>query len=246
MAFRSAEHKDRFMAFGRHVAGGVGGVVSAVVERMNFNLMRKISLWLCGAVFGMCGCAATTTVPAYNLPAQQDKKTLIFVETPARVGADADLAEQLTKAIQKQLVSKAGIKPANVLIADATERQSTLSPQQAAQTRQAGLVLYVLVEEYELTQLPIRSPECYAGRLVSRAALIDAVGGQMLWPEGNVGKQIEIVLELNKGSRQATLDRLVSSAAHCIARDLYPIEKRLYRNSDQRLSADEAFEMDIF
>lgn len=208
--------------------------------------MHKQILWLCAIVWGLCGCAATTVPPAFDLPARQNEKILIFVDVPARVGADADLAEQLTLAIQKHLITKAHLKPDNVLTMDNTARVSSLSPQQAAQSRQAGLALYVLVEEYELTQLPIRSPECYAGRLVCRAVLIEAASGAVLWPTDTNGKQIEIVLELNKDTRNATLRRLVTSTAHCIARDLYPIEKRLYRNSDQRLSADEAFEMDIF
>jgi len=185
--------------------------------------------------------------PAYNLTENQGKKIFIWVESPRWAVADSDAADKLAQAIRNHLVFKAKIKPDNILVSNSIRGGSPAvhwTPEAAAIQAGAGLSLFVRIEEYEL--LPVSIRDYYSGRMLTRAILLDAQTGTPLWPTDKQGKVHDIVIELGEGGREAVLSRMTDDTAHCIARDLYPIVKMHYKNPDERISAQEAFETETF
>lgn len=208
---------------------------------------KLLALLICGAAAAAGGCNSGLygkLTPAYDLVQNQDKKILILVESPRYVAADIDAPEKLSKVLQDHLI-KAKVKPQNLRVQGGSANTALVSPEQAAQQAGAQLVLFVRIEDYEL--LPVRIRDFYSARMLTRAALINAEDGAVLWPlDGDQGKLHDIAIEMGKGGRQAVLTQMTESTAHCIVRNLYPIEKLYYRNSDERIAVQQAFDMDTF
>ena len=185
--------------------------------------------------------------PEYDLVANQDKKVLIWVEAPRSAAADVDAAEKLAASLYDHLVARARIKPNNVQVQSDSRTAApdgVQTPEAAA--RQAGtqLVLMVRIEEYELLPMNIRN--YHFGRMATRSLLLDVQANQPVWPKSGQGKVHDIAIELGQGDRAAVLSQMSASTAHCIVRNLYPIVKMYYKNSDERISIQEAFEMETF
>lgn len=195
---------------------------------------------------GGCGPGLYTKLPpAYDLVKNQDKKVLILVESPRSAAADVDVPEKLIHAVQNNLENRAKIKLENLIVFKGDTNQAMLSPEQAAKQAGAGLALFIRIEDYELVPQNVR--DYYYGRMVTRATLLSADNGLPLWPsDDKLGKVHDIVIEVGKGGRDAVLKQMAESMAHCILRNLYPIEKLYYKNSDERVSVQEAFELDTF
>jgi hypothetical protein len=210
--------------------------------------LLKIACLLAAVIFaGGCPSAGiySKVKPAYDLSADKSKKVLIWVESPRSAAADPDAADKLAEAMRDHLVTKAGVNPANVLLArDSAAGALLISPDTAALQAGAATALFVRIEEYEL--LPMSLPNYHSGRMVTRSVLLDAQTGQALWPMSTEGKVHDIVVELGKGDRQTILTRLTAGSAHCILRNLYPITKLHYKYSDERVSLQEAFEQETF
>ena len=212
------------------------------------NVYRIALLAVC---LGASGCPTngiySTLTPTYNLTANQDKKILIWVESPRSAAADADAAETLAEAIGNYLMTRAKIRPENVILGQESRDASLYvlqSTEAAALQQGAELALLVRIEDYELLPMNIRN--FYSGRMLTRAVLLDAATSQTLWPQGLDGKVHDIVVELGQGNRTEILSRLADGTAHCIVRNLYPIMKLHYKNSDERMSMQEAFELETF
>lgn len=206
-----------------------------------------VAMAVCIAGQGCTSGIYSNVPPVYDLQANQDKKVLIWIEVPHSAAADPDAADKLTYAILNHLVAKAKIKPDNVLVANTIPNvmDSFLSaPEAAAQKAGAGLVLFVRIESYEL--MPVNIRNFHSGRMLTRSVLLDAHTAKPLWPENAQSKQHDIVVELAQGDRDTMLSRLTDGTAHCISRNLYPIRKLNYKNSDERISIQEAFELETF
>ncbi len=185
--------------------------------------------------------------PEYDLVANQDKKVLIWVEAPRSAAADVDAAEKLAASLYDHLVARARIKPDNVQVQSDSRTgapDGVQTPEAAAQQAGTELVLMVRIEEYELLPLNIR--DYYFGRMLTRALLLDVQSNRPVWPKSEQGKVHDIAIELGQGGRVAVLSQMSASTAHCIVRNLYPIVKMYYKNSDERISVQEAFEMETF
>ena len=210
--------------------------------------LLKLTCVLTAVTAGGCANGLYSKVPpAYDLTVNQDKKVLIWVESPRSAGTDPDAAEVLTKAIYDHLVLRAKLKPENLFLArdiGSGTVSELLTPEAVAVREGVGLVLFVRFEAYELMPLNIRN--YHSGRMLTRTILLDAQSGQPLWPDGMQGKLHDIVVELGTGDRQQTLERLAQGTAHCILRNLYPIQKIQFKNSDERISVQEAFDMETF
>ena len=210
-------------------------------------VLKIVWLLVVAVVFG--GCAGTgiysKVPPAYDLSANQNQKVLIWVEAPRSAAADPDAADKLGEALRGHLVSKAKFNPDNILLAQNTQAGTVLAtPETSALQAGAATTLFVRIEEYEL--LPMSLANYHSGRMLTRAVLLDAHTGQPLWPSGTQGKVHDIVIELGQGDRMAILSRMTAGSAHCILRNLYPITKLHYKQSDERVSLQEAFEQDTF
>jgi hypothetical protein len=183
--------------------------------------------------------------PAYDLKSQQERKVLVWVECPRSANADFDIQEKLATAFQLYLVEKAGFGPENVILSSVADSDSLLlDPKKIARSQGAGYLLLVQVDRYEADFLHIR--DYYAGELISRAVLYDVDLNQTLWPTQPEGKMIHVGVEMETGGRDALVSRLTSATAHCVSRNLYPCEKLKYKTADERVSLQEAYEMETY
>ena len=227
---------------------------------MDYNRLKKMALNnICRVAvalvcLGAAGCGSSgmysMLTPAYSLAANQNRKIFIWIESPRSAGADVEAPSALGSALRDRLVAQANVRPENIFLAESDQGAlyaPMQTPEAAALAAGAELALLVRIEDYELLPMYVRN--YHSGRLLTRAVLLDATTGQTLWPlgpEGQKGKAHDIVVELGQGERSAILQRMVSSTAHCILRDLYPIMKMHYKTSDERVSLQEAFEMETF
>lgn len=173
------------------------------------------------------------TIPAeYNLTLDKGKKVAVLVENPIWANAPVSLTLQITTAITQKLTGDLGLKSKNLIsnekvqIYRATMQDSAfLSPVELGKAVGADLVLFAQVQEFELTQM--METEYYKGQLAGKVALFDVAGGQKLWPEDEPGRTIRVAFDLEEGSYNNAIDRLINAFAHCITRYLYdcPVPK---------------------
>ena len=183
--------------------------------------------------------------PAYNLKKNQDRKVLVWIECPYSSGADHDVQQLLGTAFELYMVEKAHFDPDNVLIyASPASQTMLLDPKEIARSQGAGYVLLVTVDSYEVDFLQVR--DYYAGDMITRALLIDVDLGTPVWPRQPEGKMVQITVELESDGRDALISRMVSAVAHCTMRHLYPCDKLKYKHADERISMQEAYEIETF
>lgn len=184
------------------------------------------------------------TTPEYNLKAQQGRKILVWIECPRSRGADYAFPEKLALAFQSYLTGKAGFKSENVILNPPTDEPIySLDPLQIARSQGAGYVLLIHVDTYEFDSLQIRN--YFSGGLVTRAVLLDTDLGTAVWPQQPQGKMINLAVDMETGE-DVLMSRLTAAAAHCTVRYLYPCDKLKFKHPDERVSTQEAFEMETF
>ena len=172
-------------------------------------------------------------VPAeYNLPKDKGKKIVVLVENPIWSNAPISMTSQLTTAITKNLTDELGLKSKNIISKEKVQaywttmlNSSQFSPVELGKAVGADLVLFTQVQEFELTQTA--ETEYYKGQLAGKAVLFDVATKQKLWPESESGKPVRVAFDLEKGSYDDAVERLVNAFAHCITRYLYdcPVPK---------------------
>lgn len=183
--------------------------------------------------------------PAYDLKEQQERKVMVWIECPHSANADFDLQEKLAIAFQLYLVEKAGFDSENIILNSLSDSETLfLDPKKIARSKGVGYLLLVHVDQYEADFLQIR--EYYAGEMITRSVLFDVDSGQALWPTQPEGKMVHVAVEMEAEGRDAMVSRLVSATAHCVSRNLYPCEKLKYKTADERVSLQEAFEMETY
>ncbi|RKY13513.1 MAG: hypothetical protein DRP52_02570 [Planctomycetota bacterium] len=222
----------------------------------SISRITAIVIMLLCVVFTVSGCVALSFLlssgpyekkipPAYDLKAQQDRKVFVWVECPRSANADFDVQDKLITAFQLYLTEKAGFNAGNIILNSSVSNKSLLlDPKKVARSQGAGYLLLVQVDKYEADFLQVR--EYFAGELVTRAVLFDVHSGQTLWPNQPEGKMIHIAVEMETEGRNALVSRLTSATAHCILRYLYPCEKLKFKTADERVSLQEAYEMETY
>ena len=185
------------------------------------------------------------TVPAYDLKAQQDRKVMVWVECPRSAGADFDVPQKLAEVFRLTLIEKGGLEPENVILGPALDAgNSPVDLRETARSLGAGYVLLVHVDLYSIDFLRIR--DYYTGEMVVRAVLQDTDMGTRVWPEHPEGKMVHVAVEIESRGREALVTRLISAAAHCILRNLYPCDKLKFKHADERVSMQEAYEIETY
>ena len=219
------------------------------------RITTVVIVLLC-VVFAASGCVALGVLlsegpfekgipPAYNLKEQQDRKVLVWVECPHSANADFDVQEKLATAFKLYLVGKAGFDSENIILSSLDDSESlSLDIKKIARSRGAGYLLLVQVDKYEADYLQIR--DYYAGEMISRAVLFDVDSGETLWPSQPGGKMVHVAFEMESEGRDALVNRLTSTTAHCVLRNLYPCDKLKYKTAGERISSQEAFEMETY
>jgi hypothetical protein len=100
------------------------------------------------------------------------------------------------------------------------------------------------VDNYSADFLQVR--DYYAGELITRAVLFDLDLDTAVWPSYPEGKMVHISVEMETKGRDALISRLSSGAAHCTLRYLYPCDKLKFDAADERVSLQEAYEIETY
>ncbi len=182
--------------------------------------------------------------PEYNLLAQQDRKILLWVEFPRSMNIGYDTQDKLVAAFSGYLLSEVKIKPSNLMVQPRSSENNILDPKEVARSKGAGYVLLVQVDVFEVDSLQIQN--YVTGQVITRSVLLDVDLPTAVWPQQPEGKMIQIGVEVEAGGRNAVISRLVSGAAQCTIRYLYPCDKLKFKNSDERVSVQEAFEIETY
>ena len=179
-------------------------------------------------------------VPAeYDLAEHTDQKILVLVDQPAYLGADVNLRYYLTGAINKNLVEKVGIDAERLVsYSELSEFRSTsqgfslLSPVQIAEALNANVVLLVVIEDYQLSQLA--EADYYKANLSARAVLLEAATGNKLWPQSAESKTVKVGFDIEDRGREVATARLVTASAYCLVRYFYDCPKNRFNIADDR------------
>lgn len=200
---------------------------------------------------GIVGVAGTQNayekkIPAeYDLTGQKDRKLLVLVEQPGWLSTEVNLRYYLTGAIRESFITNVKI-PSEYIISynELSEFRSnksdfsSLSPIEVGQALGADIVLMVMIEDYQLNEMP--DTDYYNGFLGAQAILFETATGLKLWPESEMGKNIKVGFEAER-NRELAVDRLVSAAAHCITRYFYNCPKYKFKIFDEGIKAGYEF-----
>jgi hypothetical protein len=182
--------------------------------------------------------------PDFDLQAQQGSKVLLWLDFPQSLQLGYGTEEKLVKAFAAYLTSRAGIDPSNLIVRPPQNDNRIQDPKEIARSLGAGYVLLVQIDAFEVDSLQVRN--YFTGELVTRAILLDVSLPTAVWPTQPEGKMIHIAVEVETGGRDAVISRLVSGAAHCTIRYLYPCDKLKFKHADERVSMQEAFELETY
>ena len=198
---------------------------------------------LCGAC-NMIGVIGSKSYYEQKVPAEFMLKdvaeggVLVFVDEAGGGREELELRPGLSEMVGALLVKQARIKSKNLVsgdrlsqLRDQREDFSSLSPVQLGRAAGAAVVLYILVEDYELYAMGEQG--YHSGSLVARSILFDVASGRALWPKRGDGRVVRTKVEIETGGRAATLNRLVAAAAHVITRSLYDCRRPAYRTADE-------------
>lgn len=198
---------------------------------------------LCGAC-GMIGVIGSKSYYEQKVPAEFMLKdvaeggVLIFVDEAGSGRGELELRPGLSEVVGALLVKKARIKSKNLVshdglsqLRDRREDFSSLSPVQLGRAAGSAVVLYVLIEDYELYAMDEQM--YHGGSLVARSILFDVASGRALWPKRGDGRVVKARVEIETGGREVALNRLIATTAHIITRNLYDCRRPEYRTSDE-------------
>jgi hypothetical protein len=196
---------------------------------------------------GIVGVAGTQSayekkIPAeYDLAGQKDKKVLVLVEQPGWLSTEVNLRFYLTEAISESFIANVKIPPDYIIsYKELSEYRSnksdfsSLSPVEVGQALSADIVLLVMIEDFQLNQIP--DTDYYSGFLGAQSILFETATGLKLWPESEMGKSIKVSFEAER-NRDLSVNRLVTAAAHCITRYLYNCPKYKFKIFDEGIKA---------
>lgn len=179
-------------------------------------------------------------IPAqYKLKKRAKERILVFVDKAPASGAKASVQQNLSDMIDTFLVKKVGINSKYVISYKEISKFKAenkdfakLSPVQVGDALDVGLVLYVLIENYNLHK--IADHDYYNGFLFTRSVLFDVSTPGVLWPLDGDGEAVKAVVEFENKGREAALDRLTTTIAHCISRYLYDCPKSRFKTSAEK------------
>jgi hypothetical protein len=181
-------------------------------------------------------------IPAeYDLTKQKGRKVLVLVEQPGWLSAQVNLRYYLTEAIRENLIAKAKAKVPPKYILSYNELSefrsnkgdfSSLSPAAVGKALGADIVLLVMIEDYQLSEVAVT--DYYNGFLSAQTALFETASGEKLWPESAENKSIKVSFETGEQGQEAAVKRLVNACAHCTSRYFYNCPKYKFKISDEK------------
>lgn len=184
---------------------------------------------------GSCGLVALVGTPTrherkipaeYPLTEHRQQKILVLVSQPGWLGAQANLRYYLTDAMNKELSKKIKVLPENLIAyGELSEFRSNrpdfslLSAAEVGAALDAGMVLLVMVENYQLSE--IAETGYYKGFLDAQVVLRDTASRGKLWPESATGKNVRVGFEVEQRGQEAAVKRLAAACAYCTVRYFY-------------------------
>lgn len=179
-------------------------------------------------------------IPAeYDISAHAGQKILVLVEQPSWLNAHVNMRYYLTKAFIRNLTKNTKLHPENfVTYQQLTEYRASrtdltsLSPRVFARALKAELILYVVIETFEMNQ-PIETAP-YSADLRIKAILLETDSGKKLWPAHQPGKTVNVGFDLGPKNFEIATTKLAASAAHCTVRYLYNCKKAYFKIADDR------------
>jgi hypothetical protein len=179
-------------------------------------------------------------IPAeYKLAPQAKKGLLVFVDGAAGVARSRDVIPDLTGVVKELLVQRAKVNKKHITsneklesLRARRENLSVMSPVQIGKESDSGLVLYILIEDYDLHQID-KKRGYYGGLLATRSLVFDVGSGNILWPANGEGKRTIAKFALETKGKEIAKDRLALTVAHCVTRYFYDCPKPKFKASDE-------------
>ena len=187
-----------------------------------------------------------TKIPAeYNLGEKKPARMLVLVEQPAWGSSQVNIRVFLTQSLESLLEDKVGIKADAFVpykeLADmraSTGDYASLTPAQIGKALKAQMVLYVVIDNFNLYGLS--DTGYYKGELAARSGLYDTATGQMLWPESGQLKAVSVGFEVQKGLDEAAM-KLAQSTARCLVRYFYNCPKPEFKVGDESMTEEKSW-----
>ena len=175
--------------------------------------------------------------------ADRDENILVFVDRSAGAKNNPALSSETSLAIGSWLVNKAGVDM-DLLIPHGTvdvlrlqrDDFARLSPVEIGKLLDAGLVLYVLIEDYNL--YAEAEGRYYNGSMVTRSILFDVAADEAVWPKSTTGEVVKVKVDLETKGAQALNARMINVTSHCIVRKFYDCKFTKFRTADEMSELD--------
>ncbi|HSV27380.1 MAG TPA: hypothetical protein VLH60_05755 [Sedimentisphaerales bacterium] len=150
-------------------------------------------------------------------------------------GPDNQTRQRFSDILLRELESKAGMRKNRLVPTsqiDALRRQDEhaylgMTSSQIGAAVGVDTVLVVRIMNYSLYPLPLDS--YYDCSITVSAMLVDVPSGTIVWPQDGVSRQVQLVLETQRGDAATVGARMLALAAHGVVRYLYDCPKRNFR-----------------
>lgn len=173
----------------------------------------------------------------YDLTEHTHRKILVVVNQPAWLNAQVNLRYYLTEKINENLTKEVRIQSRYLVSYDELSEFrsnrpdfSLLTPAEVGAALNADMVLFVMVNNYELNR--IAEMGYYKGLLSVRSVLRDVATGEKLWPESGKSKSIKVGFDIESRGRKVAVARLIGGGAHCTVRYFYDCPEDRFKIAD--------------
>ncbi len=175
----------------------------------------------------------------YDITEPEGQSILVLVDQPIGLDDNTNLAFYVTKAFNDYLKARVRIPSEDIISYDKLSRFrfanpdfSLSGPEQIGAALGADLVVFVMLDDYRLKQLPQNGYQ--KGFLAVRAELIDCATGKRLWPQSDLTRAVKVGFELEKAGPIVASVHLAAAAAHCTLRYLYDCPKTRFKIAEDR------------
>jgi hypothetical protein len=182
-------------------------------------------------------------IPAeFKIKDRADEKVMVFVD---QVSGSGDIGVQkraeLRDAIGALLVTRAGVKRKYLVIKSEQDMIGNggggylnYSPIKIAADAGAGLLLYTRVLGHKL--FPSGPKGFYIGSLDTGSVIYDTKLEKVVWPLDGKPKVVRMEVDIENEGKEETIEKLMTSTAHGIVRNLYNIRYQNFKTSLEKVS----------
>ncbi|HAL45143.1 MAG TPA: hypothetical protein DCP47_04405 [Phycisphaerales bacterium] len=196
------------------------------------------AFWVgCNSAAGLLGNVSSETesekiIPAEFKIAETEGKIAVLIQQPGWIKTPMDLRIPLTKYINTSLKETVKLKEDRLIeYKDVLNARLQLpddkrdEPNEIAAKLGAKYVLYVQIMDSDLSTFAER--DFYNGLMKTNASLLDEKGNR-IWPKDESKASI-VEIEDEKGTIEASVNKLTAATAHCITRYFYDCKTIRFR-----------------